>query len=200
MTNNLVAKGEVQDVKFQGHVKQALQEIRDAYKQTAHAILNLADVFWKWKQNAAIWDEVEKILDDPKQKTPEMLGESIRKKLSVIGQNATLMKQGNWASLPIGYNHLYELAKVNDDKIQSLITSGHIHSALTVAESKEIALKYGEKTAAKKSAEKKTTSITYTIKFTVSADIDKVKSKVRDALATFKTKIEKIDSQVYFGD
>lgn len=182
---------EVQDANIETNLRKAIAEIKEKVANASHAVLELADTLYKWKQTTA-WGEIERELEDR-----NIVKESVRKKLVAIAQNKTLMKQDLWDNLPIGYNHLYPLSQIKPEKLQQLVQKGKIHAGLTVEESNELKSKFAEKKSSSSRTRTPTTQ-TYQLKFTVSLEIPSVRSQVKSAIAEFKEHIKTIDPDVVF--
>jgi len=184
---------EVQDANIQTELRKAIAEIKEKVANASHAVLELADTLYKWKQTTA-WGEIERQLEDQ-----NIVKESVRKKLVAIAQNKTLMKQDLWDNLPIGYNHLYPLSQIKPDKLQQLVEKGKVHSGLTVEESNNLKSQFTNKKPSS-GRTRAPTKQTYPLKFTVSLEIPSVRSQVKSAITEFKEHIYSIDPDAVFHE
>lgn len=165
-------------------VLDAVTEIRNASTDASTAVLRLAKTLQKWNARKE-WNEIEAKLDKE-----QIISESVRKKLMRIGSNTVLMNEENWDKLPIGYNQLYPLTQIEDDRLVKLIQSDKVHNGLTVEESNQLK---NNNRAKKEPQQRKTKVIHYTIKIKVSSDVKNIKSSVKSYFSEFKKHISEVD-------
>lgn len=175
-------------------VMDALVDIKQSVQKTANAIIDLAEVLFKYSTKKE-WHFIREELI-----SSNTFSDSVLKKLLPIGQNKVLTDKKHREQLPFGYNHLYPLTQIRNDTLEKLIDKGDVHTGLTVEEANRLKVEYSESASSSNKTKSATQdTITYTVKFKISKK-RVVQSQVNDALNIFRRKLEKIDSEVIFYD
>jgi hypothetical protein len=173
-------------------VANALADIKQSVQKTANAILDLAEILYKYSLKKEWYFIREELVNS------NTFSDSVLKKLLPIGQNKILTDKKHREQLPFGYNHLYPLTQIQNDTLEKLIDKGDVHIGLTVEEANRLKVEYAESAPSSNKTKSATQdTITYTVKFKISKK-RVVQSQVNDALNIFRKKLEKIDSEVTF--
>lgn len=173
-------------------IANALADIKQSVQKTANAIIDLAEILYKYSLKKE-WHFIREELINS-----NTFSDSVLKKLLPIGQNKILTDKKHREQLPFGYNHLYPLTQIQNDTLARLIDKGDVHIGLTVEEANRLKVEYAE--SAPSSNKTKLViqdSLTYTVKFKISKK-RVIQSQVNDALNLFKKRLEKIDPAVIF--
>jgi hypothetical protein len=131
-------------------IEMALDDIQASWKRTTEAILETAEVLYKYRMSSD-WSTISKELDKR-----NVIKDSIQKYLLGIAQNPTLMDSAVWGSLPPHYNTLYHMSRIGSEKLRTLLDKGTINQATQLDEARELADKFSTK---KKNAKRHVTEV-----------------------------------------
>lgn len=152
-------------------IKAALEKIGQSWKKTTDAILETAELLYKYRTSSQ-FDQIRKELD-----AKNIIKDSVQKFLLGIAQNKALMNKQYREYLPPHYNTLYHLSKIKSEELEPLLKNEKIQPGFLLDEARELSEKFSTKKSTPKT---QSASAVFIIKF---QNVKGAKTKVKEAEA-----------------